>query len=404
MKRDRGGTSAVTRARADMRIAYGDLIGGISGDMFVAALLDLGLPLSKLRSELKKIPTLRFEIRAGKKTVHSIRAGRFKVLCAKTEPPRSWQQIRALIERSRLGADIKASGLEIFTRLARAEARIHGVAVDKVHFHEVGATDSVVDIMAAAIGLHELGIEACHFSPIPLGRAVVRSQHGPLPAPGPATLELLRGLPVVGVEVESETVTPTGAALMRALGKSFGMQPAMTIDKIGYGTGEKEFSGRPNLFRLIVGRSGAGWAQEEMLMLETNIDDMNPQLFDHVMGCLFAAGARDVFLAPIQMKKNRPATLLSVIAEAQDREKLANIIFQETSTLGIRCHAVTRMILPRASKKIKTRFGPVTVKVVEQPDGRIRTAPEYDELKRIAAARKLPLKLVYDEVLRRAGK
>lgn len=387
-----------------MRIAYGDLIGGVSGDMFIAALLDLGLPITKLRAELKKIPTLKFDVKAAKKTVHSIRASQFKVNCAKNEAPRSWRQIRALIERSKLGADIKASGIEIFSRLAVAEARIHGVDIDQVHFHEVGATDSIVDIMAAAIGLRELDIETCHFSTIPLGRGMVRSQHGPLPVPGPATLELLRGLPVVGVDVASETVTPTGAALVRALGKSFGVQPAMTIEKIGYGTGQKEFPGRPNLFRLIVGRAAGGWHHEEMLMLETNIDDMNPQLFDHVMERLFAAGARDVFLAPIQMKKNRPATLLSVIAGAQDREKLAQIIFQETSTIGIRCHAVARMILPRASKKVKTRFGTVTVKVVEQPDGSKRTTPEYDELKRIAAARKLPLRLVYDEVLRRVGK
>jgi len=385
-----------------MRIAYGELIGGISGDMFVAALLDLGLSLNKLKSELRKIRTLKFELKASKKLVHTIRAGKFHVICGKPEHSRSWKQIRELIERSKLDREIKETGIEIFSRLAQAEATIHGVAVDDVHFHEVGATDSIVDIMAATIGIRELGIESFYFSRIPLGQAIARSAHGTLPIPGPATLELLKGLPVFGVDLECETVTPTGAAIVRTLGKSFGIQPAMTIDKIGYGTGQKEFPSRPNLFRLIVGRASAGWHQEEMLVLETNIDDMNPQLFDHVMGRLFAAGARDVFLAPIQMKKNRPATLLSVIAEPHDREMLAKIIFQETSTIGIRCHPVHRMILPRASKKVKTRFGKVTVKVVEQPDGSRRTTPEYDELKRIATAKKLPLKLIYDEVLRGA--
>ena len=386
-----------------MRIAYGELIGGISGDMFVAALLDLGLSLNKLRSELRKIPTLKFEIKTSKKLVHSIRATKFDVICGTHEPSRSWKQIRELIQRSKLDREIKETGFDIFSRLAQAEAKIHGVAVDRVHFHEVGATDSIVDIMAAAIGIRELGIKKLHFSRIPLGRGIARSAHGPLPTPGPATLELLKGLPVFGVDLENETVTPTGAAIVRVLGKSFGDQPAMKIEKIGYGAGQKEFAGRPNLFRVILGESDLSFQTEEMLVIETNIDDMNPQLFDHVMGCLFVAGARDVFLAPIQMKKNRPATLLSVIAAPHDREKLAKIIFRETSTIGIRSHPVHRMILQRASKKVKTRFGEVTVKVVEQPDGSKRTTPEYDELKRIATAKKLPLKLIYDEVLRSAG-
>ena len=386
-----------------MRLAYGDLIGGVSGDMFVAALLDLGLSLGKLRSELRKVPTLEFEFKTAKRHVHTIRATQFHVICAKDESPRSWKQIREFIKRSKLGSAIKTTGLEIFTCLAEAEAKIHGIAVDKVHFHEVGATDSIVDIMAAAIAIQELGIDAFHFSQIPLGRGITRSQHGPLPVPGPATLELLKGLPVFGVEIDAETVTPTGAALVRALGKTFGVQPAMTIDKIGYGTGQKEFPTRPNLFRVIVGDADAGWSKEQMLVIETNIDDMNPQFYDHVMERLFAAGARDVFLAPIQMKKNRPGTLLRVIAEPRDREKLARIIFHETSSIGIRYYPIGRIILQRESKKIKTRHGEVAVKIVVQPDGGKRVAPEYDDIKRIAAAKKVPIKLIYDEVMRIAG-
>ncbi len=298
-----------------MRIAYGDLIGGISGDMFVAALLDLGLPLGKLKAELKKLPTLKFALKTSKKSVHAVRATQFQVICPRQEAPRSWRQIHRLIERSKLSASIKASAIDIFTRLAQAEAKIHGVAVEHVHFHEVGATDSIVDIVAAAVGVEELGIDKLHFSKIPLGRGIIRSQHGPLPVPGPATLELLKGLPTFGIDLESETVTPTGAAILETLGSSFGDQPSMTIDKIGYGTGQKEFPNRPNLFRLIIGESAPNLQQEEMLVIETNIDDMNPQHFDHVMERLFAAGARDVFLAPIQMKKNRPATLLTAICE-----------------------------------------------------------------------------------------
>ncbi|MSP37578.1 MAG: nickel pincer cofactor biosynthesis protein LarC [Deltaproteobacteria bacterium] len=388
----------------DMRIAYGELIGGVSGDMFVAALLDLGLPLAKLRAELKKIPTLKFELKASKKLVHSIRATQFQVICPKHEAPRSWQQIRALILRSKLNSEVKDIGLAIFTKLAQAEAKIHGVAVDKVHFHEVGATDSIVDIMAVAIGIKELTIDALHFSPIPLGHGVTRSQHGPLPVPGPATLELLKGLPTFGVDIEGETVTPTGAAIICALGEKFGSQPSMTIEKIGYGTGQKEFSNRPNLFRLSVGASNARLQHEEMLVMETNIDDMNPQYYDHIMDRLFAAGARDVFLAPVQMKKNRPATLLSVICEPAKRDELAAIILQETTSIGVRYYSVNRLILKREAKKIATRFGAVMVKIVTQPDGIQRATPEYDDLKRIAAAKHLPLKTIHDEVMRQFKK
>jgi uncharacterized protein (TIGR00299 family) protein len=384
-----------------MRIAYGDLIGGISGDMFVAALLDLGLPLGKLKAELKKLPTLKFALKTSKKSVHAVRATQFQVICPRQEAPRSWRQIHRLIERSKLSASIKASAIDIFTRLAQAEAKIHGVAVEHVHFHEVGATDSIVDIVAAAVGVAELKIDKLHFSKIPLGRGIIRSQHGPLPVPGPATLELLKGLPTFGIDLESETVTPTGAAILETLGSSFGDQPSMTIDKIGYGTGQKEFSNRPNLFRLIIGESAPNLQQEEMLVIETNIDDMNPQHFDHVMERLFAAGARDVFLAPIQMKKNRPATLLTAICEISLRDRLAAIILQETSSIGLRYYAVNRILLRRESKTVKTRYGAVTIKIVTQPDGTERAAPEYDDLKRIAIAKRTTLRTIHDEVMRR---
>ena len=383
-----------------MKIAYGDLIGGISGDMFVAALIDLGLPLAKLEAELKKIPTLTFALKTVKKSVHAVRASQFRVICPRQEPPRSWQQIRRLLERSKLAAPVKSTATDIFNRLAQAEAKIHGVAVDQVHFHEVGATDSIVDIVAAAIGVRELAIDQLHFSPIPLGRGLSRSQHGPLPVPGPATMELLKGLPTFGVDLDGETVTPTGAALLKVLGSSFGHQPAMTIDRIGYGTGQKEFSTRPNLFRLSIGANAVHLQHEAMLVIETNIDDMNPQHFDHVMERLLAAGARDVCLSPIQMKKNRPATLLTVICELAQRDRLAAVILQETTTIGVRCYPVSRILLAREAKKVKTRFGEVTVKIVTQPDGSQRATPEYDDLKRIATAKRTTLKTIHDEVMR----
>ena len=383
-----------------MRIAYGDLIGGVSGDMFVAALLDLGLSLNQLHAELKKIPTLQFKLKKSKKIVHGIRATRFHVICPQKESERSWKQIRSLITRSGLHSEVKDTGIRIFSHLAEAEGKIHGVAADDVHFHEIGATDSIVDIMAAAIGCHELKSERFYFSQVPLGKGLTSSRHGTLPVPTPATLELLRGIPVQGVDVGGETVTPTGAAIMKTLGKSFGEQPPMIVERIGYGTGQKEFQERPNLFRLGVGSAEASWKQEEMIVIETNIDDMNPEFYDYVLDCLFATGARDVFLSPIQMKKNRPATLLRVIAAPSKREELAKILFQETSTIGIRYYPVRRMILNRKSETVKTRFGAVRIKVVEQPDGTKQATPEYDDLKRIASARKIPLKLIHDEVMR----
>jgi uncharacterized protein (TIGR00299 family) protein len=382
-----------------MRIAYGDLIGGISGDMFVAALLHLGLSLNTLRSELRKIPSLKFQIAAKREIVNGIGATRFSVIAPNREARRSWRQIQILIKRSKLRPEVKETALRIFSRLAAAEGKIHAVAVTHVHFHEIGATDSIVDIMAAAIGIRELGIDAFYFSPIPLGHGIVASQHGPLPLPGPATLELLTGIPVKGIEVEAETVTPTGAALLSALGKGFGIQPSMTIETVGYGAGQKRFASRPNLFRLVLGANDPPWKQEEMLVIETNIDDMNPEFYDYVLDRLFAADARDVFLSAIQMKKNRPGTLLRVIAEPSKRDELAKILFRETSTIGIRYYSVSRMTLRRSSKTVKTRFGDMRVKVIEEPDGTKRVSPEYDDLKRIAAAKNVPLKLVHDEAV-----
>ena len=384
-----------------MRIAYGDLIGGVSGDMFVAALLDAGLRLSKLKSELKNIPALSFGLKASAKYIHGICAIQLKVSCPRNEPPRSWKAIRQLIGRSKLHRNVKDTGLKIFSRLAAAEAEIHDVPLDEVHFHEIGATDSIVDIISAAIAVHELDLESFHFSPVPLGRGLTGSRHGPLPVPAPATLGLLKNLPVQGIDVEGETVTPTGAAIISTLGKSFGAQPQMRIEQIGYGTGQKQFIERPNLFRVLIGTSDEVlWREESMLVIETNIDDMNPEFYDYVFDRLFAAGARDVFLSSIQMKKNRPGTLLRVIAEPKDRDALARIILRETSTIGVRFYPVGRIILKRSIQRLKTRYGTINLKVVEGLDGTKRIDPEYDDLKRIAAARKIPLKLLYDEVVR----
>ncbi len=382
-----------------MRIAYFDLISGLSGDMTVGALLHLGLPRRKLERELKKLPGLRYRLEVSKKFVNGIQATRFRVRVEESGAGRSWKTIRKIIKQSSLEADVKDRGLDIFARLAEAEGTIHGVPPDRVHFHEVGAIDSIVDIMATAIGTHYFKIDSFVFSSVPLGRGVTPSRHGPLPVPAPATLELLKGVSVQWVNLDGETITPTGAAILSALGSQVGDVPRMTIEKIGYGAGEREFPDRPNLLRVLLGEAGPAWGHDEMVVLETNIDDMNPEIYDYVLDRLFAAGARDVSLAPIQMKKNRPGTLLRIIGEPSTRDRLAEIIFKETSTIGIRYYPVKRLVLKRVPLRLKTRFGSVWVKMIEEPDGEKRIVPEYEELKKLAEVKKIPLKWLYDEVL-----
>ena len=383
-----------------MKIAYFDLISGLSGDMTVGALLHLGLPRRRLELELKKLTELKYRIDVDKKLTHGIYATRFRVHAQDKGRERSWQEIRLLIQRSRIPVEVKERAITIFTRLAQAEGKIHRVRPENVHFHEIGATDSIVDIVAVALGIHYLGIETFAFSPAPLGRGLTQSRHGTLPVPAPATLELLKNHPLQWTHLNGETVTPTGAAIISTLESHHGEPPSMTIEKTGYGAGEREFPDRPNFVRILLGENKPDWHQDEMLVLETNIDDTNPELYDYVLARLFSAGARDVSLAPIQMKKNRPGTLLRIIAEPSDKDRLAEIVFRETSTIGIRYYPVKRIILKRRLSRLKTRFGTVGIKVIEEPGGEKRAAPEYDELRKIAQVKRVPLKMLYDEVRR----
>ncbi len=388
-----------------MRIAYFDLISGISGDMTVAALLDLGVPRRRLREELDKLKGVDFRIRVGRKTVNGIRAGRFQVMAGKDQPGRRWSGIRRLIQRSGLSADVKARSIAVFSKLAEAEAKVHGISPEDVHFHEVGAVDSIVDVVAVAIATRHLDIDVFACSAVPLGRGLTRSLHGVLPVPAPATLELLKGFPVKDAGLEAENVTPTGAAILSALVTEKGAGPAMRIEKTGYGAGTLEFPDRPNVLRIVLGEAEPALGRDRMLVdhmlvMETHIDDMNPEIYDYVLDLLFAAGARDVTLSPVQMKKNRPGTLLRIVAEPELRDALAGIVLRETSTLGVRCYPVERLVLRRSTQKLKTRFGTLTVKVAEEPGGGKRATPEYEEARKVAASKKVPLKAVYDEVTR----
>jgi len=382
-----------------MKIAYFDLISGLSGDMTVGALLDLGLPREKLKRQLDRLPGLRYRLAVGRKNCHGIRAVSFRVRAETNGHARSWAEIRRLVQRCSLEKEVKERGLDIFARLAEVEGKIHGVMAEKVQFHEVGAVDSIVDIMATAVGLHHFGIDCVAVSSVPLGRGLLPGSHGPLPLPAPATLELLKGFPVHGVSLQGETVTPTGAAILSALGARSGDMPPMIVRGVGYGAGEREFPDRPNVLRVLLGEDNPAWGKDEMLVMETNIDDMNPQFYDYLFERLFDAGARDVSLSPIQMKKNRPGILLRIITEPASRDKIAEIVLRETSTIGLRYYPVHRVVLKRALREIKTRFGPVKVKVIDGLGGESRTLPEYDDLKGIARSKKIPLKVVYEEVL-----
>lgn len=306
---------------------------------------------------------------------------------------RSYREIVAILTRAKLERGVRERALATFEALARAEARVHGRRIDDVHFHEVGAVDAIVDITGAAIGLARLGIASVSASPVALGHGTVESEHGRLPLPAPATLELLRGIPVVPAPVAWETVTPTGAALLRTLVDDFVPLPPMSIDAIGHGAGDDRPGPLPNVLRALLGR-GAALSSDRVCVLETNLDDFVPQHFDDLMERLFEAGALDVSVQPLQMKKNRPGHLLRVVARPSERAPLAALILGESTALGVRTHDCDRFVLEREIGRVETRFGPVRVKYAVDPQGRRRAAPEYDDCKRLARRAGVPLREV----------
>jgi len=395
-----------------VRTLYIDALSGISGDMTVGALLALGLPLEHLRAELARLDLHGFRVSAEPRTVNGISATKFDVHVeagtgdrhhahghTHAHAHRSFRDIRGLIERSALAAAVKLTALRIFTLLAEAEGRVHARPAEEVTFHEVGAVDSIVDIVGTAIGVAQLGVQSAYVGALPAGSGIVQSQHGALPVPAPATVELLRGFDLRLGDGAGELVTPTGAAIVAALAQPAKHLRQLRVTAVGYGAGTRPLEDRPNLLRLVLGDTDTGCERDEVAVIETNIDDGNPEFFEFVMERLFAAGARDVFLAPIQMKKNRPATLLSVLCEPSERDRLASIILSETSAIGVRFHTAERLKLPRQVITVKTEFGEVRVKVASAPEGREQLAPEYDDCARIARAASVPIKVVYQAAL-----
>jgi len=384
-----------------MRLAYFDCFSGISGNMVLGALLDAGLELDALKEALAGLRISGYEIKARKVKRRGIVGTLVDVRASKGEMERTLSDILEIIGESDLPEDVKERAGAVFTRLAEAEARVHGVSVEEVHFHEVGGLDAIVDVVGSVVGLRLLGVEEVYSSPLHLGRGFVECAHGLLPVPAPATLELVKGVPVYGWDIEVELVTPTGAAIITALAKSFGPLPSVRVERIGYGAGHRELP-IPNLLRLVIASAPGEFEEDTVVLLETNIDDMNPEFYEHVMDRLFQRGALDVFLTPIQMKRTRPAVMLSVIVGKKEVDEALRVIFEETTTLGVRMQEVRRRKLARESIVVETRYGPIAVKVASLGSAVKNISPEYEECRRIAEQQGIPLKVVYEEAKRAA--
>jgi uncharacterized protein (TIGR00299 family) protein len=384
-----------------MKIIYFDCFAGASGDMLLAALLDAGAPLEAVKQELACLPLSGSELKLKRVLKKGISALDLTVAITDEQlTHRHYHQIATMLSASALSPQVKAMSLTIFNRLAEAEGKIHGKAAADVHFHEVGAVDSIVDIVGIAAALNSLGADKIYSSPLHCGSGFVRCAHGELPVPAPATLELLSGVPVYSRGIEAELLTPTGAAVLSALAE-FGPLPSMTVNKSGYGAGKKELS-IANLLRVIIGETAApatDYLREETVILEANIDDMNPEFYSYISEKLFTAGALDVTLIPVQMKKGRPGVMLSVLAGQRQEKPLLEIIFSETTTLGIRRLTAEKLMLPRRLVSVQTAYGPVRVKIAEANNRIINAAPEYQDCRQLAEASGAPLKKIYSAAM-----
>jgi uncharacterized protein (TIGR00299 family) protein len=438
-----------------MRILYLDCFAGISGDMMIGALLDLGLDLADLQIALGRLPLDGYRLEASKVSRGGIQATQFKVIldgpageqladaefrevlpdqpeleehghhhhhhhhagesATSTSMHRSLREILALIGASDLSDQVKTRATRIFTRLGEAEAQVHGMPPEQVHFHEVGSTDAIIDIVGTAIGLELLGVERIYASALHVGSGFVRAAHGLLPVPAPATANLLTGVPVYTTSAKGELVTPTGAAIVTALANEFGPMPLMIPQAVGYGAGSRERA-FPNVLRAHLGEESmaadppagrtpfpeqhdapanpAGYHDGPAMIIEANIDDMNPQLYEHLMERLLEADALDVVLLPVQMKKNRPGTMVKVLAHPDSVDQLLAIIFTESTSIGVRTYEVTKHMLQRSVETVQTRFGPVRVKVARLKTRPANIAPEYEDCRRLARQHRVPLKEV----------
>jgi pyridinium-3,5-bisthiocarboxylic acid mononucleotide nickel chelatase len=386
-----------------MKQAYFDCFSGISGDMTLGALVDAGVPLEQLRSELQGLRVAGLEIAAEKVWKNGMAATYVKVRAEDTTKHRSLSTILEVLEKSKLGTGVKEKAAAIFRKLGEAEAAVHDVPLEKIHFHEVGAVDAIVDIVGSCVGFAAMGIEKFACSALNVGGGTAKMAHGVLPVPAPATARLLLGKPTYSSGVAKELVTPTGAAIVATLCEIFGPQPAMSVSAIGYGAGTADLEGQPNVMRLMIGEAAekrAMGSAETIRVLEANLDDMNPQIYGYFLEKALAAGALDVFATPVQMKKNRPGMLVTVLCRVEEEAKFQEMLFAETTTLGVRSFAAERRVLPRVWEKVATPFGEVRVKVARL-NGLIRQAsPEFDDCRKLAEEKNVPLQRVIEVAMK----
>ncbi|MGH9432011.1 MAG: nickel pincer cofactor biosynthesis protein LarC [Terriglobia bacterium] len=393
------------------KFAYLECSSGISGDMCLASLIDAGVNADDLERELRRIPIGEFDFKVSRVNRSGITATHVEIASPEKQPERHLHHLEKIFAASELPASVKEKSLRIFRRLAEVEGAIHGKPPESIHFHEVGAVDAMLDIAGACLGLEMLGIEELWCSALNVGSGRVQAAHGSLPVPAPATAELLKGVPVYSSGIEAELVTPTGAAIVTTLANGFGAMPLLKIERIGYGAGSKDFHGHPNVARLFLGQrapaevaaSGdvraSAVGEEIVSVIETDVDDMSPQLYGYFAERAFEAGALDVTCGSLQMKKNRPGFHLSVLCNPGRADELAGLIFRETTTIGVRIHEARRKTLARECVTVQTPYGPVRVKIARSNGRVMNAAPEYEDCRKLAEEKSIPLKQVMAEAL-----
>jgi len=382
-----------------LNIAYFDCFAGISGDMMLGALLDLGWEASELRKEAGKLKLSGWELEVKKVSKQGIAGTQVKIRDEQNQA-RSFGKLLEIIEKSDLENKVKEKSRGILTRIGEAESRIHGVPLSEVHLHELGGVDTVIDVVGTVCGIERLGIERVYASKVHVGKGFVECAHAILPLPAPATLELLKDVPIYGGDVEGELTTPTGAAIISGLASGFGSIPSMVLKKVGYGAGERDFA-FPNLLRVFLGTAeeipADAYVESTAMVIEANIDDMNPEIYPYLMERLLEAGARDVYFIPMHMKKNRPGILLGAIAE-EEFQKVVDVIFRETTTLGVRIHQVWRKKLSRKESWVSTKYGKVKVKLGSVQGKVTNISPEYESCRELSLKSGVPLKDIYQEI------
>lgn len=379
-----------------MRVLYFDCFAGASGDMILGALIGVGVDPRQLTEQLSLLGVAGHSIDFETVDRSGISAMQANVRTEHEHSHRHLSDILKIIDESGLSQSVKDRAAQIFSRLAEAEARIHNIPVEQIHFHEVGALDAIVDVVGACIGFELLSIERFVCSPLHVGSGMVEMAHGRFPIPPPAVAELLRGAPVYASDIKGELVTPTGAAIISTVCGEFGPLPKITIESTGYGAGRREYENFPNVLRLVVGEDSLteGSAVERLVMVETNIDDMSPQIYGHVMDQALVRGALDCYFTPIQMKKNRPGVLLSILCQSADRDAMCDLLLTETTTLGVRYYEVLRRALERETVNVETEYGPIDVKVARMNGHVVKEMPEYEQCRRAAEKAHVPLQMV----------